>query len=421
MKKAVSILFVTILILLSVMPAFSAEEIAQTPKTTEEAIAQAESASGTTISTSRVYFKMPAVDHWYSEYGVYDGLYYPDVYWWNGSVMPASYPGYRASIDNYDQGIYFAEVPTDVINVIFNNGCTAQQAEQDHHLLNQSANLNVEGAAAGEYDTLPEGSPDENSMDGCIFVYDPDAATPTSVLTYPVYYFNPYIYYGNGCYGSYATTSESFTSVEENCLNPDHFDEGGKHIGGDHIKAPTYYQTQFESYLKKNYSGASLLNYKELYCHKDKTGETDWVLIYGMTNMASPAFLNTIIGNRVIMLNSYGNPFDANYGIYDVKNDIFVDANSAAAKQYNGFDRVFDQLGSGRLLGDIDRDNELSIIDTTLIQRCQVKLYEYPADDEIIPPNGSWTYSAKYYSDFDRNGERDITDATLIQRYLVNA
>ena len=421
MKKAVCMILVTFLLIWTVTATAGAEEVNQTSlKSTEEAIAEAEAASGTSIPASRVYFKMPAVDNWYSKYGVYDGLYYPDIYWWNGSVIPASYPGYRTSIDNYDQGIYYAEIPNDVTNVIFNNGCTVEQAEQDYNLLNQSADCNVEGALAGDYETLPEGSPNEDNMDGCIFVYNPDAATPTSVLTYPMYYFDPYIYYGNGCYGSYATTSENFTSVEDNCLNPDHFDENGNHIGGGHIKTPSYYQARFESYFKERYSNATLLSYKELYDHQDKNGETDWVLIYAASNTESPLFLNTIIGNRVIMRRSYGTPFNANYGLYDVKNDTFVDANSSAAKSYDGFERTFDEIGSGRLLGDLDGDNELSIIDATLIQRCQVKLRDYPADDEIIPRDGLWMYSAKYYSDFDRNGERDITDATKIQRYLVN-
>lgn len=420
MKKAVSILFVTILMLLSVMPVFSAEEIAQTQKTTKEAIAEAESASGTSIPASRVYFKMPAVDNWYSNYGVYDGKYYPDVYWWNGSVMPASYPGYRTSIDNYDQGVYYAEVPTDVDNVIFNNGCTTEQAESDHQLLNQSANLNVEGAYPDDYDTLPEGSPNEDNMDGCIFVYNPDAATPTSVLSYPIYYFDPYIYYGNGCYGSYATTSENFISVEENCLNPDHFDEQGNHIGGDHIKAPSYYRNQFEAYLDSHWDDAELLSYKEMYYHKDTNDETDWVLFYASTNMEAPAFLNTIIGNRVIMRSSYGVPFSSGYGVYDVKQDTFMDAASASNNGYDGFDRIFDKIGGGRLIGDLDGDNKLSVIDATLIQRSLVKLSDYPADDEIVPLGGLWMYSVKYYSDFDRDGERDITDATKLQRYLAN-
>lgn len=421
MKKAVSILIVTILLILTVTATVSAEKTTSSPlQSTEEAIAQAEAASGESIPASRVYFKMPAVDNWYSSYDVYDGLYVPDVYWWNGSVMPASYPGYRTSIDNYDQGVYYAEVPTDVDNVIFNNGCTAEQAESDYQLLNQSAHLNVEGAYPDDYDTLPEGSPNEDNMDGCIFVYNPDAATPTSILTYPIYYFDPYIYYGSGCYGSYATTSENFTSVEENCLNPDHFDEQGNHIGGDHIKAPSYYRTQFDTYLKERYSSATLLSYKEMYYHKDTNGETDWVLLYASSNMQSPLFLNTLIGNRVIMRSSYGVPFSSGYGIYDVKNDQFMDAASASDNGYNGFERTFDEIGGGRLLGDLDGDNELSIIDATLIQRCQVKLRDYPADDEIKPVDGLWMYSVKYYSDFDRDGIRDITDATKLQRYLIN-
>lgn len=422
MKKTVSILLVMILLMMTAAAVAGAQTVnGSDPIFVDEAIAQAEASSGAAIPTNRVYFKMPAVDNWYSAYGVYDGLYYPDVFWWNGSVTPQSYPGYRANVDDYHQGIYYADVPGDVTNVIFNNGCTAEQAEQDYNLLNQSAHLNLEGAWADDYDTLPEGSPNEDNMDGCIFVYNPDAATPTSVLTYPIYYFDPYIYYGNGCYGSYATTSENFISIEDNCLNPDHFNQSGSHIGGSRIKAPTYYQTLLEAYLKKRYIGAMLLSYKELFYHKDKNGETDWVLLYADSNIESPAFYNNIIGNRVIMRSGYGAPFSSGYGIYDVKNDQFMDAASAENYGISGFGRSFDQNGGGRLLGDLDRDEELTVIDVTVIQRCQVKLRDYPSDDEIVPLGGLWMQPAKYYSDFDRDGERDITDATALQRYLVNA
>lgn len=422
MKKAVSIILVTILLLISATAVVGAQsDDCQLQPSVDEAIAEAQAASGEIISTQRVYFQMPRVDNWYSDYGVFQEKYYAGVYWWGGSVIPQSYPGYRTSVADYDQSIYYADVPADVINVIFNNGCSAEQAEQDYQLLNQSANINIEGALPGEYDTLPEGSPNEDNMDGCIFVYNPDAGTPTSSLTYPIYYFDPYIYYGNGCYGSYATTSENFTSVEENCLNPDHFDKDGKHVGGDQIKAPSYYRAQFDAYFNEHFSGATLLNYQELYYHKDANGETDWVLLYATSDMEAPAYLNTIIGNRVIMRSSYGIPFDSGYGVYDVKEDTFVDAGSAANKGYKGFAAVFDKIGGGRLLGDLDGDDQLSIVDATIIQRCQVNLRDYPADDEITVDDGLWTYSAKYYSDFDRDGVRSILDATAIQRYLIHS
>lgn len=246
MKTVLTKFFVFILVISMLTACFttvvSAEDMNYQPLcSAEEAIAQAESAAGEPIATNRIYFQMPRSDSWYSEYGVCQDRYYAGIYWWSGSVIPASYPGYRASVDHYDQGVYYADVPTDVINVIWNNGFFAEQSENpdvfEQHC--QTVDVNIEEAYAGDYETLPEGSPNQNNMDGCIFIIDPDPEIITSqYIPHRPYAGNWYIYYGDGCYGSYATTSENFISSDANCLNPDHFDEAGNHIGGDHIKAP---------------------------------------------------------------------------------------------------------------------------------------------------------------------------------------
>ena len=137
---------------------------------------------------------------------------------------------------------------------------------------------------------------------------------------------------------------------------------------------PMTIKERFEAYCENAYSGVTVISFKELYSHQDQTGETDWVLVYAVTNMQSPMALNTLIGNRVIMGRSCGVPFDTGYGIYDVKNDSFVNASTSAAKSYDGFERTFDWIGSGRLLGDLDNDGDISIIDATIIQRCEAKI-----------------------------------------------
>lgn len=97
--------------------------------------------------------------------------------------------------------------------------------------------------------------------------------------------------------------------------------------------------------------------------------------------------------------------------------------------------RAVDSCGAGKLIGDMDKDDELTVIDATLMQRCEVKLRDYPVDDiaemEGLPLRYyTQTYSDSYpyyqvydeityFSDFDRNGERDIVDATRLQRYVT--
>lgn len=564
MKKAVSIILVTVLLILTITATVNAEIVnKETMKFVDEAIAEAEAAAGEEIAANRIYFKMPQTDSWYSDYGVYQGRYYAGIYWWSEPAAPAGYPGWRACIDDYEQGVYYADVPDGVAQVIWNNGFYASKelSPQKFEEHCQTWDLNIEGAWEGDYETLPEGSPDPDSFDGCIFVYSPDAVTLSQYYPYPPYPFEPYIYYGGGCYGSYATTSEHFVSIAENCLNPDHFDEQGNHIGGAHIKAPAapenppvdpsvsgyyfvsdsepntvrsenklyrsategeyyryrhisrntrfkivyytdgasvsdckqypaqgwynengefnndlygmdytvyfrpdgsgdssfidgtikaapyeelptewawenpseppdpvpdeppqqtdQYKERFDAYFSERCGSAELLNYKELYYHQGHNRVTDWVLVYAVSNLMSPSFLNVIVGNRVMMLSCYGTPFDTGYGVYDVKNDTFVDAASAQAKSYPDFVTVFDEFGTGRLIGDIDGDDTLSVVDVTVMQRCLAWMRDYPSDDEITAADGAWGYSCRYYSDFDRDGERDITDVTKLQRYLV--
>lgn len=176
---------------------------------------------------------------------------------------------------------------------------------------------------------------------------------------------------------------------------------------------------QFEELCDR--AGVCCEYYQEVYCHYDSNGDMDWVLIYGSSDIDYPGGYYCTIGNRVFVRDSYGCPFNANYGIYDVKANQFVDVSYLQNQGYDDFVTVFDQYGGGRLLGDLDKDNEISIVDATILQRCDVQLMDYPKDDLIdmyqqIDPMFS---PLTYYSDFNRDGNRDILDATCIQRYLI--
>ncbi|MBQ3265413.1 MAG: dockerin type I repeat-containing protein [Ruminococcus sp.] len=585
MKKAVSIILAIILLTLTVTATANAEIVNQSAlQFTDEAISVYEAQTGASVPTSRIYFKMPAVDNWYSDYSVYQGKYYAGIYWWGSdTVNPETYPGYRASIDDYEQGVYYADIPDGVALAIWDNGFYATQAEREtekYRQMTHSVDLYVEGAWEGDFDTLPEGSPNEENMDGCIFVYDPDSVVVPEMHPSFSYSFQPYIYYGNGCYGSYAQTSDNFISVEANCLNPEHFDADGNHIGGAHLQAPAapasapvdtepesaingwyfvtdrepdvirsenklYYVASDNEYYRCRYISQStrfklvhymdgaqvsdceqypadgwinkhgeinsyptgsdynvffrpdgsggetyidgmlkavlqeqyptelceekptqpptstnfgtptepnqptepsqgqlykerlkafynlddcdystgqdgLVYYKELYYHQDKNGETDWALVNCSCNYGSPMPVTAIIGSRVIETSNWEKPFQTGYGVYDVKNDKFVDAVYTDPAQYDGFTKVTKEvLTGGRLLGDLDGDNDISIIDATIIQRCEAKIRSYPEDDAFYL-TADFGATVHYYSDFDRDGERDVTDATKLQRYLVN-
>lgn len=168
-----------------------------------------------------------------------------------------------------------------------------------------------------------------------------------------------------------------------------------------------------------------LIDYQELYAHHDKSGALDWVLIRAELNLVAPMPLNTVVADRVISRSYISNPFDCGYGVYIADTNSFIGAESDAAEKLDDFIRVFDEVvDEGRLLGDVDNDGDISIIDATIIQRCDAMMRDYPEGDAIVLPDGEWYFDMigqgpKYYSDFNRDGARDILDATCIQRHLV--
>lgn len=186
------------------------------------------------------------------------------------------------------------------------------------------------------------------------------------------------------------------------------------------------------------YRGYDIVYYDELYYHKDENGENDWALVFATQGYGDPWIFYTEIANRIIIKDGWEYPFTTGFAVYDVKQDKFFDVNyhkyygktEFDPADYPGFIRAFDTYGvninkyfnTDRLIGDLDRDYELTIIDATIIQRCDVKMCDWPEDD-LTDPDDTYFYlnpkPLKYYSDFNRDGERDIVDATKLQRYVT--
>lgn len=182
-------------------------------------------------------------------------------------------------------------------------------------------------------------------------------------------------------------------------------------------KPSNLYKERFVQEYVNQYN--ELLRYSEIYYHYGKSGDLDWVLVSCGLNGESPMIYKAVIGNRFIQHNSYASPFSSGYCVYDVKADEFIDVSYGAAT-YLDFTHIFDEtVTEGRLLGDLDRDNAITVFDVTIIQRCEAEMRDYPEDD-YYSLYGYEDAPKKYYSDFNRDGNRDIFDATAIQRYLVN-
>ena len=128
-----------------------------------------------------------------------------------------------------------------------------------------------------------------------------------------------------------------------------------------------------------------------------------------------------LISNRVLI----GCPTDIfrfGMALYDISQDEFFDLSILDDyNKYNGLADAIDNFGKGRLLGDMDIDDQITIFDVTIIQRCLTGIREFSNDNLIAPDENidSSFHPLKYYSDFNCNGERDIMDVTCIQRYLV--
>ncbi len=283
MKKVISLLLAVVLILSMMTVAASALSVSDEGViSAAEGVKAVEEEEGEEVETQRIYLQMPdgkrgfAADEdvyvhvedvdpetgeiisehddlvikagdkapsWYSDYNVVDGQHYAGAYWWGGTALCDTWVGYRIEIEDYDQGIYYVDVPTDVVIMIFNNGVDGgmDPALPIYYEAAQSVDTNIEGAYEGDFDTLPYGSPDPDLFDGCIFIVDPNQVKINPLSQKQTCGVNPYVYYGNGCYGGeyaegkgdsdYPDGTDGWSdNMQDVCQNPDHF-KNGVHVG----------------------------------------------------------------------------------------------------------------------------------------------------------------------------------------------
>ena len=202
---------------------------------------------GDLSETQTMYFQAPA--DWANEFNTFEG---PDdsepymhvcAYWWSGiagaddmgwpSGKGCKWVGYQAHLVDKANRIYSIKMPNDggSPTVVWDNGVNGgmDNTKPIFQYGRQILDANTEGAVEGDYDTLPEGSPTQEDFDGCIQIIDYNVKRPNPLTGFDSYGYNWYVYYGKGCYGSYATTSDHFTSRYDNCLNPEHLADPDKY------------------------------------------------------------------------------------------------------------------------------------------------------------------------------------------------
>lgn len=162
-----------------------------------------------------------------------------------------------------------------------------------------------------------------------------------------------------------------------------------------------------------------LVKYEAIYDHKGQGDTVDWALVRAYTNESEGAPAYYELGNRVLCTDNAAFPFSFRIGIYNVKRGRFFDITECRAEDYPDLETVWMELGDGRLIGDMDGDNSLTVSDAAIIQRCAADIMPYPEDD-ANPAAESNPDAIKYFSDFDVDGDRGIVDATMIQRYIAD-
>ena len=264
MKKIVSILLAVMLVASLAITASASHSVYTDEFTTtaDDAIKEYEDANGTTVETNKYFFQMPngsngplatedvtytEIDEetgdsrdilvcnagekapsWYNEYTEGAG-----VYWWGSAPAnceTVGWAGYRAMVEDADQCIFYVNMPAQVVCFDWNNGVDGGMDKTDpiYYKAAQTVDVPSEYPDPGELTTMPEGA---DSFDNCIYIINPDKVDVNPLSKKMTCGGDWYFYYGNGCYGEYATDSANFTSIEDNCVNPDHYDAEGKHVG----------------------------------------------------------------------------------------------------------------------------------------------------------------------------------------------
>ncbi len=158
--------------------------------------------------------------------------------------------------------------------------------------------------------------------------------------------------------------------------------------------------------------------YYEFYTHYNELDEVEWVLMNASSLCGSDFYIKEVIGDWVLYSDFDYSPFSFNYGIYDSKNDTFVKLTQECLDIYEGLDLQMHHIRNANLIGDVDGDKELSVLDATNIQRAIAELCEFDSNDDLTS-YFDYGGNLNYISDFNRDGERSVLDATAIQMKLA--
>ena len=178
-----------------------------------------------------------------------------------------------------------------------------------------------------------------------------------------------------------------------------------KYVSNDQFECPVLNSAFPESYWYK---------YKELYTFNNN------VLSFGADNEKTSEPSYGVYGDYVLRNNESYSPSIFGYNVYLARSSEVVSLREAYNTNVDGIESIFSEYGLGELIGDVDNDRSLTILDATNIQRNLAQITEFSDDDKIEGVCEDDSISISYISDFNRDGKRDILDATTIQKRLAS-
>ncbi len=350
--------------------------------------------------TFTVYFKMPTSgEHsWANEYNELDGVNWAGIYWWQGSMNLNPWPGAKMTLVDAEQGIFSANVPyesDELTNIIFNNavdGGTDKTTPQ-YAAAQQTVNVNCQGADPEEFDTIPEGTATDN-FDGCIFICKPAEVTTSEYSGKETFFGDWYFYYGDGCYGKYAMSSDHFTYVDEMCCNPDHHHDP---------LIPTEPESKDGYYVVGNFTDWA---YKDEF--KMTEGEDGiYTLATELTTLSRFKIVHVEGENVTWIPDGIGSDYDE-----ITENGTYTVCFDPAFSHTDWYcDCITIELISAAdfKLGDVDGDGDVTVVDATFIQRYAT----------FVDVPGVSDPKMRIVADVDGDGDVTPVDATLVMRYAT--
>ena len=239
MKKIISILLALVLVAsVAVVSANAFSAFDEEAEHLKDAIAAYEAETGDEVPTYRYYFQIPdgnngptkqvddevgsVGDHaksWINEYN--EG--YCSIYYWATGSFPTqdTWTGYVAEKLEGVPNVYYADVPQKVLTIIWNNGVDGGTDVENPLFFYraQTKNLKVEYLDPGEWEEFPDGLA---SFDNMIYIVNPDDMSVEEYSGAQTCGGRWYYYLEDGCYTD---------TPEGACVNPDHYDANGNHVG----------------------------------------------------------------------------------------------------------------------------------------------------------------------------------------------